>query len=279
MNPNTPYLFNHGSFTLEYRVYKGGDDVLLAFHGYGKSMNDMEEFHDVLKEKYTIYAFNFFHHGNSVYPGDRIKKNTLLPGEWNTLMEEFLKEKNIPKFSLFGYSMGGKLCLEMLVHFRKQIKSVYLLAPDGLKTNFWYALTSRNRFGNTIYRALIKNPKPFFAAVSVLRFIRLLNKNLYRFVKTNLSTRERRQMVYDVWMTMRHFKPSLQKIGNVIREDDVKLYVLLGKYDKVIPAKLNKKVEKHIPVNCMVYIVDCGHNLIVPETVHTISEILKKETY
>lgn len=275
MGHTSSAVFTHGAFTLEFRVYAGGKETMLAFHGFGKSMDDMEMFHDTLKEKYTVYAFNFFHHGKSVYPTDRIKKNTLLPQEWNQLMEKFLEQQNIKQFSLFGYSMGGKLCLEMVLHFTKRVTSVYLLAPDGLKTNFWYALTSRNRVGNAMYRGVIKNPKPLLGAMGFLRFTRLLNKSLYRFVKNSIATREKRQMVHDVWMTMRHFEPALKKVGEIIKQENIPVHVLLGKYDKVIPATLGNRLKKYAPEHVTVYVVDCGHNMFVEETIHTVEGIIR----
>lgn len=271
--------FSHNGFTLEYRVYKGGKQALLAFHGFGKNANDMEMFDHVLSKKYTVYAFNFFHHGSSVYPEDRIHKNTLLPGEWNELMEAFLKEKNIHQFSLFGFSMGGKLCLEMLTHFTRRVKSIYLLAPDGLKNNFWYSLTSRNRMGNAIYRKIIKRPKFFFGVITGLRYTGLLNKRLHRFVKSNLSSQEKRQMVYNVWMTMRHIKPNLRKAGTVLTQENIQLHMLFGKHDKVIPLSVAKKLTQYNATHTHVHVVDCGHNLITPESAHVLEKILEKENY
>lgn len=269
--------FNHNRFTLEYRVYNGGNEVLLAFHGFGKNANDMEMFEHVFSKRYTIYAFNFFHHGGSVYPQDRIHKNTLLPAEWNEMMEAFLKENNIQQFSLFGFSMGGKLSLEMLNHFTHRVKAIYLLAPDGLKNNFWYSLTSRNRLGNTIYRGIIKRPKFFFGVTTVLRYLGLLNKRLHRFVKSNLSSREKRQMVYNVWMTMRHIKPDLKKVSSVLKERNIHLYMLFGAHDKVIPMSVASKLTRYNQTHTHVYVVDCGHNLIVPESAQVLEKILEKK--
>jgi pimeloyl-ACP methyl ester carboxylesterase len=270
------HTYTHGPFTLEYRIYPGGKKALLAFHGFGKSYEDMEEFHFAFKETHTIYAFNFFHHGKSVYPSDRIRKNTLQPQEWNELMEGFLKQRGINRFSLFGFSMGGKLCFEMALHFTQRIEAMYLLAPDGLKNNFWYSMASNNRLGNYLYRGIIRNPAPFYGLMKTLRFTGMLNKKTERFARSNLTTREKRQLVHDVWMTLRHINPSMKNVGRIICTYQIPVFLVFGKYDRIIPSSLAKKLQEHCPSNLYVEVIDCGHNLIAPEAAQVIEKILQK---
>ena len=131
-------IFSKNNLALEYLTFGKGSNIILAFHGFGRKAEDFLLFEKILEEKYTVISFNFFHHGNSSYPNDRIEKNTLSVEELNDFFEYFLKEKNISRFSLMGYSMGGKICLSLLEKFANRIDDIFLFAPDGIKINFWY---------------------------------------------------------------------------------------------------------------------------------------------
>ena len=71
-------LFKHKEFALEYAKIGNGKKTILYFHGYGKSLNEFYDYEFTNLTDFTIYSFNFFHHGNSVYPENKIHSNTPL---------------------------------------------------------------------------------------------------------------------------------------------------------------------------------------------------------
>ena len=46
------------------RKFGKGDDVLLAFHGYGQDSSWFEHLEELLGDKYTILAFDLAFHGS-----------------------------------------------------------------------------------------------------------------------------------------------------------------------------------------------------------------------
>lgn len=263
-------LFTYKDFSLEYKTSGNGKDILLCFHGFGQDMYAWDVFLPALNEKHTIYAFSFFHHGNSKYPENRIDQNTLRPEELIEIFDSFLKEKNIERFSLMGYSMGAKISFQLLHNFGKRIDKITLLAPDGIYTNFWYSFTSKNKVGNFLYRRIMNDPENLFGVMKLMRHFNLLNDKLYRFVRGNLETYEKRKQVYTVWMTLRHIEPSAKISAQKILENNIETVLIFGKYDKIITPSIGENFNKMLQNKANLIIADSGHNLLVSRNIDLI---------
>lgn len=245
---------------------------MLAFHGFGRKAEDFLLFRSALEEKFTIYSLNFFHHGNSVYPAERVDHNTLQPEELKAIVAAFLEKNKIMHFSLMGYSMGGKISLSILEQMPERIEHLFLLAPDGIKINFWYKFTSKNKFGNFIYRRILYHPKPFFALLKFLHKTKCVSDKMYRFVNFNLETEEKRKLVYTVWMTMRHIEPDPKKCAVLVKEYHIDTQLFFGKYDRIIKPKTGKWFAGLIDKPEALHLIECGHMMFMEATTKAISE-------
>ncbi len=261
---------SYNNFVLEYMVFGNGTEPLLCFHGFSRKADDYLLFKNAWENKHKIFSFNFFHHGNSVYPLDRVDRNTLTANEWNEIMLHFLVTNKIESFSMAGYSMGGKLCLSMFLHYKERVNKIYLFAPDGIKENFWYKFTSRNVLGNILYRKIMHKPWFFFATLKFLKNIKLLDDKLYRFVISNLESYDKRRLVYCVWMTMRHIRPSLKQVKHILFYTPTEIELYFGKYDKIIPVKLGYKFKNMNPEKIKLQLVECGHNMFNEKTLEAL---------
>lgn len=260
-------LFKYRDFALEYRSTGSGQEILLCFHGFGQSLHAWDVFLPALEKKYTVYTFSFFHHGKSEYPKDRIDQNTLRPEELKEIFDAFFTEKNINRFSLMGYSMGAKISFQLLQFYGESINSITLFAPDGIYRNFWYTFTSKNKLGNILYKRIINDPENLFAVMKLFTHFGWLSDKLNRFVRGNLETREKRQQVYDVWMTMRHIDPSAKKSAETILINNISCTMIFGKYDKVITPGIGEKFNSMIQHKGKLILADTGHNLLVGRNV------------
>jgi len=266
--------FSKGPFVLDYLSFGSGPKTLICFHGFGRRAEDFLYFRKELESTYTVYSFFFFHHGRSEYPGDRIDKNTLRAEEWNELIRDFLNEKKIDRFSLMGYSMGGKLALSILERQSAHVDEIFLMAPDGIKTNFWYRFTSKNKLGNMIYRRVLKNPKPLFSLMNLMVKLRLVSSKLVRFAQSNLETREKRELVYKVWLTLRHVEPTVKTCSRIIAHQSIQCYLLFGKYDNVILPSTGIWFQKLSEGKAKFFEVECGHNMYNENSKAVLKKIL-----
>ena len=52
------------------------------------------------------------------------------------LFEKFFEEQSIKNISLMGFSLGGKIALQLIELFPYNINSVFYLHPDGSQDKF-----------------------------------------------------------------------------------------------------------------------------------------------
>lgn len=266
-------LSTFGGLAVEYIKYGHGAQVILAFHGFGRSYEDFEVFLPALADSYTIYAFNNFHHGNSVYPADRIDKNTLRMEEIGALYQHFLNEHQIEKCILVGYSLGGKVALSIAQTLPDRVSELILIAADGIYINKWYKFASHSAFGRWVYRGVMHSPKTFLKFVDFLKWSRLLSQRMHRFIHLNMDTEEKRKQVYNVWMTFRNIDPDIPLIQSYLKEDRYRSLLILGKYDRVIPPRIAKEFAGDIP-NIKLTIREAGHVLVDEESGEVIKDWL-----
>ena len=74
---------------LEYIKYGDGKEHVLCMHGHGRQA---EDFKFVAKENRKVISINLFHHGNSIFPLDRIEKNPITTSEVIQLMQLTLQD-------------------------------------------------------------------------------------------------------------------------------------------------------------------------------------------
>lgn len=242
---------------------------MLSFHGYGLSNEHMKVLEQEFVDRYVIYSFDLFFHGKSFWEDP--EKYPLTTDFWKSLLQEFLKQENIETFSLLGFSMGGKLALATLQSFPTNIESIYLLAPDGIKTSFWYNLATLPGIFSRFFKSLVKNPKPFFTLVQLLSRTPFFDPGLGRFAESQMQTEEQRKRIYFSWMVFRKLKPKLSLVASLINTHNIPFYLFLGKYDRVIPYEnLKNFLDKLSHPN--VHIAESGHTRLIEAT----AEFLKK---
>jgi pimeloyl-ACP methyl ester carboxylesterase len=256
------FFLSNRHYTLAYRVYGTGSRPLLAFHGFGRTGEDFRIFERELGQKFTIYSFDLPYHGggkvDAAIVNPAFSKNDL-----KELIEKFCAEKNINRFSVMGYSLGGKIALSALEVFKGRIENIYLLAPDGLKVNPFYFMGTRTWIGRWLFRSIIKNPQPLLALGNFLEKAKLINPRLNYFVRYHMDTEPKRQKVYDVWILFRKLVPDLKEITSTINENNITLRMFFGKYDNVIlPELANKILPKLKNKKDVLHVLECGHRVL-----------------
>lgn len=263
-----------GEFQVEY--LRIGDDSagaqpILAFHGFGRPMTDFRVFESLLKPGQVIYSFHLFQHGQSTFPAERLSKRSLTMEEHVMLLGEICNQLNINEFWLLGYSMGGKVALKTLELLPEKVKGILLVAPDGVKVNYFYKFVSGTSLGRSIYRGVLRNPKPLFFIADSLRAIRLLPQKLHRFVHFHMETYEKRKLVGEVWMVYRFFEPDIAEVQRIINEREIQTTLIYGKYDSVIKPWQGEKLNEGLDRNAL-HILESGHLLLEESTVEYIAE-------
>jgi pimeloyl-ACP methyl ester carboxylesterase len=244
---------------LHYDISGTGLKPLLVFHGFGQDRQAFSEFSKRIASEYTIYSFDIFFHGHSAWnQGER----PLEKSYWKRLLTVFLSHHKIDRFSLAGFSMGGKFALASLEAFPEKTDNIFLLAPDGIRISPWYTLATSTPTARQLFKSMIFKPQRFQWIANLALKLKLIDKGILRFVESQMNTQEKREQVYYSWVVFRHLKFNLGQIASLINFNNIGLTIYVGRYDKVITAKsmerLLKRVAKH-----KFEILETGHNGLI----------------
>ncbi len=271
------HFLKNAKYTFPYRVYGNGPKALLAFHGFGRSGEDFAGFGRSLGDRFTMYAFDLPYHGKGA-----VMETTTYPvftkTEMMSLFTLFLDEKSIDRFSLMGYSLGGKIALGALEVFGRRVEAIYLLAPDGLKVNPFYFLGTRTWLGRLLFERMIKHPERLFALGDYLEKRKWMQAKINYFMSYHMNTEWKRKRVFDVWMVFRKFIPGLRTIASLINKHNITILLFFGRYDGVIPPRLAKKIVPRLKKKDVVTVLECGHRVMERdrEVVRQIKESFKE---
>jgi pimeloyl-ACP methyl ester carboxylesterase len=264
--------FTHGP-TLAYRTYGHGPIQVLAFHGFGRTGADFRILEEPLGTLCTIHAFDLHFHGQSpAYPERADAPFT--PQELATFFTAFADQLKAPKVTLLGYSLGGRLALSLLEQMPGRIGRAFLVAPDGLKTRPWYRGLAASKTGRWAYKRFIVHPGRVHFIIHGLRFLRLMNQRMHRFLMGQTDSRAKRQLVHDVWLSYRLIEPDLKRVAANAVEQGIPIHLFFGAHDRVIPARTGARLRDHAPERITQQELPFGHVLLTRELGESIGAVL-----
>ncbi len=144
-----------------------------------------------------------------------------------------------------AFSLGGKFALATIEAFPGRISAVYLIAPDGIKTNFWYSIATYPIVLRRFFKSMITNPQRFLSIAKFLNSAGLVDTGLLRFAEYQMNTEEKRSRVYRSWTVFRHLNFDNDRIAGIVNKYNINFTLITGKYDKVItPQNMNRLLKK-----------------------------------
>jgi pimeloyl-ACP methyl ester carboxylesterase len=252
-------FFQYKNATLCYSVMGGGPKTMFFFHGYGQSKEAFYDKMKMLKHTHTSYSFDLFFHGESSW---RYGENVIIKEFWAQLIKAFLDAFAISRFSMTGFSLGARFVMATLESVPDCIDQINLLAPDGVKTNFWYNLATYPVAFRKLFKSMILHPSRFFSLAHAIHTIGLVDKGLVRFAESQMKTEEMRYRVYYSWVVFRALKFDMRAFASFSANYSVEVNMIIGRYDKVITLQNMRRLLKHLPT-CHVIVVNTGHNGII----------------
>lgn len=251
--------FNYKDASLHYAVYPGGPEVLLAFHGFGQSYSYFAPLAHVLAPEYTMYSIDLFYHGKSIW----LDSNKPISKDfWKELMTAFLQDHQIESYSLAGFSLGGKFVLATFEAFPEKTKSILFIAPDGIKTSFWYSLATYPGWARKYFKQLVDKPESFFKLINVLRKLQVVDEGILRFAHYQMSSRHQREKIYNTWVMSRQLKFDMVKIAKLINKHNVNVRMFLGRNDKLMTQQGMQRLLKHLHKYDL-EILETGHYMLI----------------
>jgi len=182
-----------------------------------------------------------------------------------------LRQEKIESFVVVGFSLGGKFAHATLESFSNNVKKIILLAPDGIKTDLWYSLVTYPILIRHLFKSTVLKPGRFFTIAQYFQRIGLVNKGLLRFAESQMDTEEKRRRVYYSWVYFRHLKFNVSEIAALLNRHRIPLLLIVGKYDKVIPAENMDRLVRRLDQK-QFEVIEAGHNDVIENAIPFITK-------
>ena len=254
--------------TIHYTRMGKGVEWLFCFHGYGENGRSFEILEALLGEDYTLIALDFPFHGETDWQEGLLFDTSDLISIIN-----LIKPAHKP-ISLLGYSMGGRVALQLVETIPGQIKKMVLVAPDGLHRNKWQWLSTKTKLGNGLFAYTMRKPGWMMGLLNIAVTLGVFNKSLLKFVHYYLDDLDQRSILYRRWTTMRKFRPHLALLKTIIVKNKIPVHILFGRYDRVIVSKHGFAFSKNAEAYIKVKEIEAGHLLLREKYAPLIAERL-----
>jgi len=248
--------------TISGYCFGSGTKTVVAFHGFGLDARNLKKLALAFHPTYRTIAIDLFFHGNSAW---RLGNKPIRKSDWYSLFEGIIQYFNLDRFALAGFSLGGKVALVTYEKYFSKIDHLYLIAPDGIRTNFWYSLATYPPMFRMAFKSLIAHPNVFYNLTKILNSFGLVSKSLVRFANWQMAEASNRQKIYQTWVVYRKLWSDPVKIKNRIRLEETPTWLFVGKFDTIIqPDKLESFVTG-LPTARFI-LLECGHQQMMDVT-------------
>ena len=246
-----------GGSRIAYRRYGSGPHALVCFHGYGEQASAFDFLEHKIGSQYTVYAIDLPFHGQTDWKGGL----DLRPDDLLHWVDACLGPGQ-PSFSLMGFSLGGRMALSLYARVPERVREMVLLAPDGLKMNFWYWLATQTRLGNRFFVLTMRQPGWFMGILHFMNRMRWINASIFKFVDYYIGNPDVRKQLYTRWKAFRHIKTSRKKLRRLIAQYHTPVKLVYGQHDRIIRPGPGEKLRKGLEQYCQLSLIASGHQVL-----------------
>ncbi len=231
-----------------------GKELLIAFPGYGSTVDFYTPALPLLAYKYTTWIVDLPLHGKTVW-----KKSMFTISDFTEIIQLILQRTGHLQFSLLGHSFGGRAVLTQIPIFSNQLKQIYLLAPDGIKNPGLMTVSWIPGWMRRLTSGWVEQSYRLLPFVKWMHSRKWIAPGVYRFAEFYLKTKKRRQQVKMYWLSLADFQVNLPKVKKTIQSQKISVFIFLGKEDRIIPPEVGKMLKKNIEQRVTVIKTDTGH--------------------
>lgn len=257
-------LHPYKNSVIGYSLFGSGPKKAICFHGYGEEAASFEFIAKYAGNQYTFISIDLPFHGKTEWNDGLLFTRTDL----HQIIGEILNKNNLKpatnnqQLSLVGFSLGGRIALSLYQAMPQQIEKIVLLAPDGLKVNFWYWLATQTWMGNKFFAFTMKKPGWFLGFLNLANKLKLVNASIIKFVNYYIGDATVRKQLYSRWTALRKLNPGITNIKSLIRENRTPVRLIYGKHDRIILSSVGEKFRKGVEEYCDLAVIHSGHQVL-----------------
>jgi pimeloyl-ACP methyl ester carboxylesterase len=239
------HLYSHGTISagncsLHYLRRGSGPRLAIALHGFG---NDATILGFLEHRDYTVVCLDLPHHGDSALDEAALLDKAALIG----MVQQLMSQQGVSEVALAGYSMGGRIALTILEMAPEIVSRIVLIAPDGLRFNYFYYFLTRTGTGRFLFRDFVKRGNWYLRQLSWIDKLRLVGKAKYKFAVQQIQSDEARTFLRKAWQATNQLIPDLQRVAGILQERQIPVHLLMGEYDKIIPLQHAQDLKNAFP--------------------------------
>ncbi|SMB84969.1 2-succinyl-6-hydroxy-2,4-cyclohexadiene-1-carboxylate synthase [Desulfonispora thiosulfatigenes DSM 11270] len=254
---------------LDYHVeVQGAGEPVLVLHGFSGSSKSFSKFSDLWSQDYQVILVDILGHGNSAKPADYRRY------EMDKVAEDLkviLKNLNIAKTHLFGYSMGGRLALNFVFKYPQMIASLILESSSpGLENEEERELRREQDYE----LATFIEEKGIAEFVSYWDSLPLFNlKEIAKEKKNALHQERLNNDTKGLANSLRGMGTGRQKpLWHALQEIKVPVLLIVGEKDKKY-CKIAAEMAKRLP-NAQKEVVQEASHIVHLEKPHIFSNLI-----
>lgn len=267
-------FIEHHNSLIHYHFADRGPRLIVCFHGYDENGLSFGMMQDVFPAGCSLLAIDLPHHGKTEW-NDAFRFDAKML--WDLILSICRKHQlDNPRIELAGYSLGGRIALSLLDHRPEHIDRVILLAPDGLKLNYWYWLSTSTVIGQKVFAITVSNPGWLLFTLRVANKLKIINPAVFKFSWFYLKEAGTRKLLYRRWMSMRWMQPDLKTIKKQIQDREIPVLLIYGAYDRIMPASTGIAFCRDTHDLIKVELLPCGHQIMQLKNKKNLSKIFRR---
>jgi pimeloyl-ACP methyl ester carboxylesterase len=254
-----PRFLRYKNSAIAWYSFGQGAETVLCFHGYGEQGGQFGFLDKYAGNRFRFIAIDLPFHGRTDWKEGLHFSITDL----QAIVKEIVQQGGAgEKFRVAGFSLGGRMALHLYTAMPHLVSKIVLLAPDGLKMNFWYWLSTQTKPGNKLFALTMKKPHWFLGLLKGLHRLRLVNASIFKFVHYYIGDKTVREQLYNRWTGLRKIKPDLQQLKRLAVAQHTPVSIVYGKHDRIIGPARGAALAKQLPGLCTVTIIESGHQVL-----------------
>lgn len=235
-----------------------GKQVLICIHGYLQDKHLFDRVWQTVPKGWKIVSIDMPLFGRSTWNKKRKPMNKkFLKKLWKAFRERYSGHE----LNLLGFSMGGKLSLNLISSVKIPPRKVILIAPDGISSNPMQNFAMFNPAGKMLLKGLLQFPAPLMWVSKFAYQLHFIDRFTYNFMFGNFGSEKLREALRTYMQVYAGLKVSLKKIKRKSEKHDMQWQLIWGTQDGVISPKGIAHFQKLIP-DAKGEFIETGHLVV-----------------
>lgn len=235
-----------------------GKQVIICIHGYLQDKHLFDQVWQTVPEGWKIVSIDMPLFGRSTWK----KRHKPMHKKFlRKLWKAFQTRYPDSELNLLGFSMGGKLTLNLISSVKTPPKKVVLIAPDGISSNPMQNFAMFNPAGKMLLKGLLQFPAPLIWVSKFAYQFKIIDRFTFNFMFGNFGSEKLREALRTYMQVYAGLKVSLKKIKQKSTEHGMQWQLIWGSQDGVISPNGIVLFQELIP-EARGEFIDTGHLVV-----------------